>query len=243
MRFGKSIEHWVKRKTPARWRKYIKSSAYQRVVERNAPIDLIVHVGAHFAEDAAYYENLGARTVLWIEADPDTFAQLQKILKDRNGGATRHLCDCALVSARQGETLGFNRFIGDGSSSSVYLASDAMKARFAQVRETGEVLEMQTKTLPDILRAHGVSVAEFSRAMLVVDVQGHEMSVLSGLGDLLRSFAFCKCEVSRFETYQGGARFEDLDAHFRAAGFRLVSHAYFRVPRHGDVLYQNDAGI
>ena len=73
--------------------------------------------------------------------------------------------------------------------------------------------------------------------MLVVDVQGHEFEVLKGLGDGLRAFALCKCEVSRLPIYQGGARFEEIDAHMRAMGFRLASHRYVQVPRHGDVLY------
>ena len=76
--------------------------------------------------------------------------------------------------------------------------------------ETGEVLTIQSRTLPDILSGHGVDVSDFDRPMLVLDVQGHEMSVLQGLGDALRKFDLCKCEVSRVPMYEGGAEFGQI---------------------------------
>jgi FkbM family methyltransferase len=206
-------------------------------MQRLAPVDLIVHVGAHWAEGADLYESYGAKTVLWVEADPDTYARLREVLSARRGTA-RHLHECALVSASDGEPLRFHRFNGDGSSSSVYGATETYRARFPDSRETGEVIEMTTRSLAQILARHGIDPAAATRPMLVLDVQGHELSVLSGLGAGVAAFELVKCEVSRVPMYDGGAIFEDIDAHFRAHGFRLVSHAYARVPRHGDVLYR-----
>jgi FkbM family methyltransferase len=235
----KQIERSAKRLVPEGWRKYFRASRYEVLMERLAPVDLIVHVGAHWGEDAGFYEAYGARTVLWIEADPDTFARLSAEMGARNG-ATRHLCECALVSASDGEALGFHRFKGDGASSSVHKATAELTERFPQAGETGEVLQMQTRSLPEILSRHGVDVAAAGRAMLVVDVQGHEYAVLTGLGQGLEAFDMCKCEVSRVPLYEGGARFEDIDAHMKSHGFRLASHRYIQVPRHGDVLYLKD---
>ena len=62
--------------------------------------------------------------------------------------------------------------------------------------------------------------------------------MLRGIGTGLQAFDLCKCEVSRVPMYAGGALFPEIDTHFRDQGFRLVSHAYARVPRHGDVLYR-----
>jgi hypothetical protein len=64
--------------------------------------------------------------------------------------------------------------------------------------------------------------------------------VLQGLGDGLKMFAQCKCEVSKVPLYDGGAMFEDIDAHMRKMGFQLASHRYVQVPSHGDVLYVRD---
>ncbi|MFC4671726.1 FkbM family methyltransferase [Seohaeicola nanhaiensis] len=236
MRIFKGVERAAKRVMPKRWRKYFRASRYELLMERLAPVELIVHVGAHWGEDAAFYEACGARTVLWIEADPETYARLAREMAARRG-PTRHLTECALVSASGGESMSFHRFKGDGSSSSVHRASEAMAERFPESGESGEVLELVSRSLPEILARHGIDVPGSGRSMLVLDVQGHEYSVLTGLGDGLRDFSMCKCEVSRHVMYQGGAAFPQIDAHMKAMGFRLASHWYVQVPRHGDVLY------
>ena len=239
MHFLKGVEKAAKRLVPVTWRKYFRASKYELLMQRLAPVDLIVHVGAHWAEDADFYEACGARTVLWIEADPETFARLTEVLAPRKG-PTRHLCENALVSANAGEDASFHRFNGDGSSSSMHTSTATYHERFPHSHETGEVLHLTTRTLPDILARHGIDVGAAARPMLVVDVQGHELSVLRGLGQGLAAFSLCKCEVSRVPMYEGGAMFTDIDAHFRAQGFRLASHRYLQVPRHGDVLYIRD---
>lgn len=232
----KKLERAVKNALPQSWRKHFRASKYELLMTRRAPIDLVVHIGAHWAEDAGFYEQCGAETVLWVEADPDTYRKLCAVVAMRSG-RTRHLTENALVSASDGEELDFNRFNADGASSSVYTATEAYRARFPHSEETGEVLTLETRSLPDILAQHGIDVAAARRPMLVVDVQGHELSVLEGLGQGLRDFAQCKCEVSRIPLYAGGAAFEDIDAHMRSFGYRLASHRYIQVPRHGDVLY------
>jgi FkbM family methyltransferase len=236
MSFLKSIERHGKKLLPKRWRKYLRASHYELVMERMSPVDFIIHVGAHWGEDAARYEGFGAKTVLWVEADPETYAKLVIEMAKRDG-QTRHLTECALVSASDAGAMGFHRFSGDGASSSVHQATQGFKDRFAHVGETGEVLTIQSRTLPDILSGHGVDVSDFDRPMLVLDVQGHEMSVLQGLGDALRKFDLCKCEVSQVPMYEGGAEFGQIDAHMKAHGFKLASHRYALVPKHGDVLY------
>lgn len=239
MHFLKGLERGAKKLVPQSWRKYFRASKYELLMERRAPIDLVVHVGVHWGEDAGLYEKWGAETVLWVEADPDTFTRLQEVLSARSG-TTRHLCENALVSTSSGEVFGFNRFNGDGASSSVYSSTETYRERFPESRETGDVLELQSRSLPDILRSHNIDLQDARRSMLVVDVQGHELPVLQGLGEGLKAFAQCKCEVSRAPMYEGGSKFEDVDAHMTAMGFRLASHRYVQVPRHGDVLYIRD---
>lgn len=239
MHFLKGVERAAKKLVPEQWRMYFRASKYELLMRRRAPIDLIVHVGAHYAEDAGFYEECGARTVLWVEADPGTYEKLNAALSGR-GGTTRHLTENALVSADTGQELAFNRFTGDGASSSVHASTETYRDRFPGSHETGEVLTLTTRSLPDILARHEVDVGAAQRPMLVVDVQGHELAVLRGLGEGVRAFAQVKCEVSRVPMYDGGALFDDIDAHLRGMGFRLASHRYVQVPRHGDVLYIRD---
>ncbi|QBF31318.1 FkbM family methyltransferase [Thalassococcus sp. S3] len=237
MRIFKGAERAAKALVPKGWHKYFRASRYELLMERLAPVDLIVHVGAHWAEDAAHYEACGAKTVLWIEADPGTFRRLREVLAERTG-ATRHIAECALVSSREDRQVSFNRFNGDGASSSVYRSAPTRANRFPGSHETGEVLALKTRTLDAVMASHGVDASAAGTAMLVIDVQGHELEVLRGLDVGLTQFDLCKCEVSRIPMYQNAPLFPDIDAHFRSFGFRLASHRYALVPSHGDVLYQ-----
>lgn len=73
MQILKGIERSVKKFVPQGWKKHFRASKYELLMERRAPIDLVVHVGAHWGEDAAFYERCGAKTILWVEADPTTY--------------------------------------------------------------------------------------------------------------------------------------------------------------------------
>lgn len=236
VKFLQGVERAIKRKLPPGLRRRLRSSKFELIAMRARPIDLVVHVGAHHAEDRALYESFGARAVLWIEADPDTFTTLQSVL-DAHQGPGRHIAHLGLASSTPGAEMEFHRFSGDGASSSVYRATERFRQRFSQVEETGEVVRLRSQTLPEIMAGHGIDPRAAGKALLVIDVQGHELAVLSGLGDALRDFAFCKCEISREPFYEGGAQFSEVDTHFRKLGFALVSHPYRRVPRHGDVLF------
>ncbi len=239
MKIAKGLETWVKTRLPTSMRDRLHQSKYRYIVRKAKPIELIVHIGAHYAEDRFFYEELGAKTVLWIEADPDTFKILQSTLETHPKSSTKHLIECALVSSHDDKVLEFHKFNGDGASSSVHKASDQLKEAFAHVHETGEVLELKSKTLCSILASHNIDCNIVKNSMLVVDVQGHEMAVLEGTAQTISEFTFCKCEVSRVETYAGGAQFKDVDHFFTSNKFKLSSHPYWRVPKHGDVLYTN----
>lgn len=239
MKIAKGLETWVKTRLPTSVRDRLHQSKYRYIMRKAKPIELIIHIGAHYAEDRFFYEELGARTVLWIEADPDTFKILKTTLHKHPKTATNHLMECALVSSHDGTLLEFHKFNGDGASSSVHKASDHLKESFAHVCETGEVLKLKSQTLYSILNTHNIDISSAKSSMLVIDVQGHETAVLEGATQTISKFQFCKCEISRIETYTGGAQFSDVDRFFQSNGFKLSSHPYWRIPKHGDVLYTN----
>ncbi|KAB7610075.1 FkbM family methyltransferase [Amylibacter sp. SFDW26] len=239
MKIAQGLETWVKTRLPTSLRDRLHQSKYRYIMRKTKPIELIVHIGAHYAEDRFFYEELGAETVLWIEADPGTFKTLKSTLNEHPKNTTNHLMECALVSSHDDTVLEFYKFNGDGASSSVYRASERLRETFEHVHETGEVLKLKSKTLTSILEAHNIDIKNAENSMLVVDVQGHEMAVLEGATQAISEFKFCKCEVSRIEIYTGGAQFCDVDDYFRSKQFKLSSHPYWRVPKHGDVLYTN----
>ena len=237
MRFAKGLETWIKNRLPNSLRDRFNNNKYRYIIRKEKPLDLIVHVGAHYAEDRFFYEELEAKDVLWIEADPNTYKVLQATLDSHPENITRHKIECALVSSVNDNVYEFQRFNGDGASSSIYNAGTIHKERFSEVRETGDVIKLKSKTLHSIMNSHGIDFNQKNKSMLVVDVQGHELSVLEGTGDLISQFDFLKCEVSKVEMYKGGTKFKDLDNFLKNNQFKLSSHPYWRVPDHGDVLY------
>ena len=60
-------------------------------------------------------------------------------------------------------------------------------------------------------------------ALLKIDVQGFELSVLRGAEQTLSSFDQILVEASFAELYEGQALFPDVSHHLEEHGFRLVS--------------------
>lgn len=68
-----------------------------------------------------------------------------------------------------------------------------------------------------------------STAFLKLDVQGHEMTVLAGAGDLLAEIPLLQLELSILPIYEGETRFGDAIAFIQGKGFkvRAIRPGYF----------------
>lgn len=199
-------------------------------------VDLVVHVGAHLAEELTVYEAIGARTVVWIEGDPDLFQRMLTAL-DRPSSAV-HIPVCALVSSQDNKAMQLIRYSNDGASNSVYEPTELLTHRWPGLSTTGEPVKTVSSTLTTILRAASIDPSNYPTSLLLLDVQGHELAVLKGIGDeLLRQFSYVRCEVSEFEIYAGGATTSDIDNYLRQRGYVPITE---RPDFHGDILYRND---
>jgi FkbM family methyltransferase len=204
-------------------------------------IGLVVHVGAHLGQEADVYRQLGATRVVWIEGDPETYARLMQRLQEAPRDGDRPIDQvviCALVSDVEGRTVAFHRFNNDGASSSVHLPTDRKKQRWPGLDTIGDAVELRTRTLESILDDVGIEPPGNAKSLLVLDVQGHELSVLAGIGRYARAFDLCECEVSKEAIYAGGALYPDVLAAFARMGYDLVSHDDGNVPWHGDVIFR-----
>ena len=43
----------------------------------------VIHVGAHRGEEVNEYEDLGAKQVIWVEANPDVFEEMRVALTNK----------------------------------------------------------------------------------------------------------------------------------------------------------------
>lgn len=211
------------------------------VLRRRSPIDLVVHVGAHLAEEGWLYESLGAKTVLWIEADPELFLRLSQKIEARSSGSTTHMPYQALVSEIDDAEFQLRRYSNDGASNSIYSLSEDFQRELPSLTETGEVITVRSETLPTILENVGIDMANFSRSLLVLDVQGHELAVLKGSSaSLTYAFALICVEVSMESVYVGGASGDDVIRWLSNCGFQPVTS----VPSlHGDLLMERSPEV
>jgi FkbM family methyltransferase len=205
------------------------------------PIELVVHVGAHVGQEIDTYEKLGVRRVVWIEGDPATFDRLCKRIASAGDSHITHIPICALVSDTDGLPIAFHRFNNQGASSSVYRPTQRLRSEWPGLDATGEALTLYTRRLETILDEVGLDWPSSGKALLVVDVQGHEAAVLAGVGRYAERFDICECEVSKERIYEGGVLYPDIKAALAGKGYFLASHAEADVPWHGNVIFRRDA--
>ena len=77
---------------------------------------------------------------------------------------------------------------------------------------------------------------------LLLDVQGFELEVMKGAGDLLPCFDYIICEINRVPTYKGSAKVSEIDNALEAAGYRRME-TYWMSRNWGDGLYMKQKFI
>lgn len=193
----------------------------------------VIHIGAHNGEERQLYDRANL-AVLWIEALPREFDTLTANLADY----PRQTALNALLTDRDGDVYQFNVSSNSGLSSSIF--------EFADHRDIWpsvtmiDTLALTSTTFATLAERHNISIAAYQA--VVLDVQGAELLVLKGFGDLLAEFRFVKAEAADFEGYKGGATVRQLDDLLRPFGFIETARVVqARHPRHGtywDVVWE-----
>ena len=168
----------------------------------------VLHIGGHEGQEAKFYNKLGLG-VLWIEAQPLIF---EKLNKNIDGLVPEQRAICALLGNESKDGINFNLSNNQSLSSSLFpLGKDAP---WEDLKMSGS-LKLQMHRLDEL--CHDEDFSGFSHC--VVDVQGAELIVLQGFGDELKKFNSFQIEISTMETYEGGARYEEILAFMNDAGF------------------------
>lgn len=194
------------------------------VTERQLVIDDVLHVGAHHGQEAETYQQLGAKRVTWVEANPAVVPVLR-----RNVEQLGHRVLEALVTDRTGESVEFYVTNNEQSSSALELGTHRYEHPDIVVTES---VWLKTSTLDDLCASEGIGNPD----LLVLDVQGAELLVLRGAERVIAN-AKCICtEINERPLYAGAALLPELDAFLGAHGFHraattLTIHGY------GDALF------
>lgn len=194
----------------------------------------IVHIGAHYAEERDLYVQTGATAFLWIEADPANMAVLQANLAGRSN--TRAIQAC--LADTDGQSVPFYRTDNRGESSSI-LPMGTHRQHFQNIH-VQETTALDTVTFATLVDREGIALDEYD--FLVLDVQGAELLVLRGMGELLGRFHGVYVEVNLEELYRGCALLPQMDAYLGSHGFSR-RETLLTTKNYGDALYLRDDAV
>ena len=174
----------------------------------------ILHIGAHRGQDGLAYRNLGAKIVLWGEADSASAKILRQKFPD-------DIVVEAVFWSESGLVVDFYEHHSSASSSAISPEDSSLVTR---------IIRKRTTSLDQLL---SVFTFEFP-VLIVLDVQGAEMLVLSGGVNMLAKTKYLVIEIaeksqgykftpSKFEIY------EFLNIHGFKPSIKRFSHdkSYF----------------
>ena len=196
----------------------------------------IIHVGAHRGEEVEQYADMGAKTVIWVEPNPDLFKEMKHFLTSVGASIDSHAFEYAVSDVDHdnvdfhlyyGPDAGFMR--GNKGCSSLLKA----KGRFESWHQ--ETIKVETITIDTLLTENDFKPSDFQ--LLNLDVQGAELLALKGASEVLKYVKYVATEATwQNPDYVDNVMYDDLKSFLESKGFietEIVNHG----PDWGDVLF------
>lgn len=174
----------------------------------NMNITGVVHVGGHYGEEIPTYYSLGIKNIILFEPVKDSF----NILKRYESGNTKVLNYALGDKERDSVTMFLS---SNNKESSSLLLPEKHLTQYPHIT-FNEIEQVSLKRLDSFKKE--IKNCNF----LNMDVQGYELNVIKGAGDLIKNFDYIYCEVNRDETYKGNALVEEIDEY-------LINYSFIRV--------------
>lgn len=185
----------------------------------------VLHIGANKGEEFPVYMELGIKRQIWFEANPDIYKKLVENISSNP------------------EAIAFNYCVGD-ENKDVILHESNNEGQSSSILDLGTHLEVH----PEVFFVRDI-IVEMKRIdsmysslsdevdFLNIDVQGAELQVLKGMGNLLNEFNWAYLEVNKAELYKGCALVEEIDEYLASFGFVRVETQWCGNTNWGDALY------
>ena len=177
----------------------------------------VFHIGACRGEEIDQYKADGITRVVWIEALPTTFSDLQANIA--NHPEVDSLPINACVSDVDGEIVDFNISSNQAESSSMLEFGTHAQAH-PDVTWVGKT-KLKTIKADTLIAHYGIDVSQYD--FLNIDLQGSELKALKGMEANMHKFNFAYIEVNREELYKGCAMEHEIDEFLAKHGFRPVT--------------------
>ena len=188
-------------------------SVKQLVDKYGIKVSGILHLGAHQAEEAPDYCDIGVTNVIWIEGNPELMPVLCEELKKYPGQKAFNV----LISDKEGDEVEFK--VANNFQSSSILDLGTHKDHHPGI-SVHHVLKLKTHRLDKYFDENNISIAGYN--FLNIDLQGAELLALRGLGSKLDGFDYIYTEINVGEVYVGCETLYQLDKFLSAQGFHRV---------------------
>jgi len=212
------------------------SSRFSYFEENNIQLNGVIHVGAHRGEEINEYGDLGAKTVVWVEANPEVFDEMCIMLTNAEANIDSHAFQYAASTEDHG-TAEFNRYYGPDAGHLVGNkgCSSLLKAEGRFEEWYKDTIEVETITIDTLLEEEGFNVEDFQ--LLNMDVQGAELMVLRGSEKVLDNVKWVTTEATWEDPdYIDNVMYDELKSFLESKGFvetQIIPHA----ENWGDVLF------
>ena len=190
---------------------------FENLVKKYGTPRGIIHLGAHLAEELGDYIQHNQRNVVWIEANPDLFEDLDKIAKDAG-----HLAFCELLSDEDGTEMKFN--IAKNNYNGNYQSSSVLDFGTHAIHHPNVVMEgsinLRSKRISTIFNENDLNFDDYN--FVNIDLQGYELPAIKGFGNSISKMDYIYTEVNTGEVYKGCTKIDELDAYLGEYGFTRV---------------------
>ena len=191
-----------------------------------------IHIGGFVGEELISYRNAGLKNTILFEPQKHLYEIIKSKCKD-----DERVFNVALGS----DTFEADMYISDregGIESGAGASSSLLEPR-KHLTEHPEVTFPTTETvevcrLDKFLESQNIKALDYN--MLNVDVQGYELEVFKGAGNILGGVELIISEVNRAEVYFGCPMVEEIDEFLQQFNFKRV-HTYWHSVSWGDGIY------
>jgi FkbM family methyltransferase len=176
----------------------------------------IMHLGAHRGTEAEIYNWFG-KNVIWIEASPEIFENLEEnLFFYKNQKAVQ-----ALLNDKDDEILKFNISNYDGACSSMFeFTNEIQKSEQWKNRNHKMInsINLKSITLDTLLKNENIVPKNFDH--WVLDLQGAELLVLKGSEKSLKDCNSLLIEVSTKQFYNNSSLWIEVKEWLNKRGFK-----------------------
>jgi len=188
----------------------------ERLAKYNLKIKGVYHIGAHTLEESNMYFNLGTNNILWFEANKDLCDEYYAKLVGYTENMKPKLFNL-LLSNTDNKEIEFHIMNHRECSSTLKMKTHLINTPYVKIDKT---IMMKTIRMDTFIQNNNIDISKYN--FINTDVQGTELDVIKGFGDVLSTIDYIYTEVNIAELYEGCCQMSEIDEYLKPYGFNRV---------------------